>query len=155
VVWKISLVISSICGDIVKHLYHRFHAFLEWDSQRLTGQKLKQYADVIKDRSGVDAIWGFLDETLKPISRPLDDQRLHYSGHKHHYGIKYIGVVTPDGLISCLSRPFVGRRDDWYAWESSGIAQYAEEALLQNNPIERLYYMDRINCNHGCISTTS
>jgi nuclease HARBI1 len=103
--------------------------------QRLTGQKLKQYADVIKDRSGVDAIWGFLDGTPKPISRPLDGQRLYYSGH----GIKYIGVVTPDGLISCLSRPFVGRRGDWYAWEPPGIAQHAEEALLQNNTIERLY----------------
>lgn len=131
--------ISSICGDIVKHLYHRFHAFLKWDSQRLTGQKLKQYADSIRGRSGADSIWGFLDGTLKPISRPLDDQRLFYSGHKHHHGIKYIGVVTPDGLISCLSSPFVGRRGDWYAWGQSGIAERAEEALAQNNPVERLY----------------
>lgn len=51
------------------------------------------------------------------------DQQEFYSGHKQKHSYKYQAVVTPDGLVSSLMGPFIGRRGDWKMVEESGLAE--------------------------------
>ncbi|OJD27217.1 hypothetical protein ACJ73_01382 [Blastomyces percursus] len=92
--------LASIFNDTVQHLTDRFRDLLLWDCDRLTLEKLKFYCHYIEQRGGGDSIWGYIDGTLQPITRPNVDQRMFYSGHKHRHGIKFQGNVTPDGLLS-------------------------------------------------------
>ena len=43
-----------------------------------------------------------------------------YSGHEGYHGIKYQGLVTPDGLISSLCGPEFGPVGDWKLWKECG-----------------------------------
>ncbi len=45
---------------------------------------------------------GFIDGTNREIARPIDDQNMFYSGHKHVHSIKFQSWITPDGIISHL-----------------------------------------------------
>ena len=53
---------------------------------------------------------GFIDGTVRPISRPGINQRVLYNGHKRVHAIKCQSVATPDGLVAFLHGPFEGRR---------------------------------------------
>ena len=56
--------------------------------------------------------FGFVDGTVCPISRPKDDQRTVYNGHKRVHALKFQSIVTPNGLIANLFGPVEGRRHD-------------------------------------------
>ena len=45
------------------------------------------------------------------------------TGHKGYHGIKFQSIVTPDGLISSLSRPEMGPKGDWKLWQDSGLEE--------------------------------
>lgn len=61
---------------------------------------------------GGSCFWGVIDGTLNATCRPVIDQEQFYSGHKRKHGYKYHSIVTPDGLVSSLMGPFIGRRGD-------------------------------------------
>ena len=68
--------------------------------------------------------WGFIDGTLRAISRPREHQRILYNGHKRRHGIKFQSLVASNGLIANLYGPVEGKRHD------SGIL--ADSNLLNN-----------------------
>lgn len=121
-------------GDL---LYDRYHEKLFWDQSRLTLEQLQRYEAAIQGGSGIYGIWGFIDGTVQPIARPTVNQENYYSGHKCYHGIKYQGIVTPDGLISSLYGPRLAPDGDWKLWKECGI----EERLraLFNTPGSLLY----------------
>ena len=49
--------------------------------------------------------FGFVDGTVRPISRPDENQRVVYNGHKRVHGLKFQSVVIPNGLIAHLYGP--------------------------------------------------
>lgn len=57
------------------------------------------------------------------------DQQKFYSRHKRKHGYKYQSIVTPDGLVSSLIIPFIGRYGDGKMIELSGL----EERLRKMN----------------------
>jgi len=57
------------------------------------------------------------------------EQQQVYNGHKRIHGVKYTAIVTPDGLISSLSGPFVGRRHDLRMYVESRAAQRVQGYL--------------------------
>lgn len=95
---------SSVFNDVVCHVAERFQEFMRWDDGRLTMDTLRRYCEAVDE----EIIWGFIDGTAIHISRPAEQQRIFYSGHKHHHAFKYQGIVTPDGLISSLAGPVEG-----------------------------------------------
>lgn len=97
---------------------------LAWDDRRLTFAQLSIYSQAIHNLGGGSCFWGFIDGTLNATCRPmmLDQEQL-YSGHKRKHGYKYQAIVTPDGLVSSLMGPFIGRRGDWKMVEQSGLAE--------------------------------
>ena len=56
-------------------VYKRIKPLLHWDANRLTVEKLKEYADAIYQHGGEEVelewgIFGFIDGTVCPIARP-------------------------------------------------------------------------------------
>ena len=71
--------------------------------------------------------WGFIDGTVRPISRPGNNQRIVYNGHKRVHAIKFQSVATPDGIVSLLSGPYEGRSHDSGMLRNSGLLPLLEQ----------------------------
>lgn len=56
--------------------------------------------------------FGFVDGMVRPISRPGENQRLVYNGHKRVDMLKLQSLVIPNGIIANLFSPLEGRRHD-------------------------------------------
>lgn len=77
--------------------------------QLLSPRNVEHYADSIHSKGApLDNCFGFVDGTVRPISRPEYNQRIVYNGHKRVHAIKFQSVVTPNGMIANLFGP-VGR----------------------------------------------
>ena len=59
-------------------------------------------------RSGIFC-FGFIDGTVRAISKPGERQRVIYNGHKRIHGIKFQSVTLPNGLIGNMYGP-VGKK---------------------------------------------
>lgn len=79
--------LSSIFNDTVKYLYYRDK--LEWNSNRLSLETIKGYAEIFKQTIGVSGVWGFVDGTMRPFYRLGGNQQDFYSCHNHVYISKY------------------------------------------------------------------
>lgn len=74
-------------------------------------------------------------------------QQEFYSGHKRKHGYKYQSIVTPDGLVSSLMGPFIGRCGDWKMVELSGLESKLREVNAGRPPAQALYlYGDPAYC---------
>ena len=56
--------------------------------------------------------FGFVDGTVRPVSRPGKNQRVMYNGHKKVHAIKFQFVAVPNGLVANLYGPVEGKRHD-------------------------------------------
>lgn len=74
--------------------------------------------------------WGFIDGTVRPISRPGRNQRVMYNGHKKVHSIKFQSIATPNGLIANLYGPVEEKRHD--------SAMLAQSQVL--NQLQRLSF---------------
>jgi hypothetical protein len=118
--------LSIIFNDVVVFLAAQFGPLLFWHPQ-LTYSWMVTFVEAVEEKCGVADIWGFVDGTFRGHCRPQgqEEQRRVYSGHSKLHGIKYQAIVTPDGLVSSLSGPYMGPVNDWTIWRRSGV----EEAL--------------------------
>lgn len=121
--------LSRIANHVMHHLYIRFHRILDtFDHRRLDSQTLEKFARAVQDRGGaLPDTWGFIDGTVRPIARPTRHQRQVYNGHKRVHALKFQSVMTPDGIISHLTGPWVGRRHDSRMLNESGLYQELEQ----------------------------
>ena len=101
----------------------------------------------IHNFGGGSCFWGFIDGTLNATCRPVLDQEQFYSGHKRKHGYKFQSIVTPDGLVSSLMGPFIGRRGDWKMVEISGLVEKLRAVNGGRRPAHALYlYGDPAYC---------
>ncbi|KAF7328087.1 DDE Tnp4 domain-containing protein [Mycena kentingensis (nom. inval.)] len=120
--------ISEVVNELAMFLDTEWGHLLNFDTEGvLSPESLQEYGDALQS-SGVpsDAIWGFIDCTIRCISRPSRFQRQAYSGHKKKHALKYQAVKAPNGLIAHLYGPIEGRRND--------------NALLHESQLENLHY---------------
>ena len=103
---------------------HWSHLLEDWVKPWLSPQSLRTYADVIHGKGALDNVWGFIDGTVRPCSRPRQDQRAIYNGHKKVHGIKFQSVTIPNGLIVNLFGPVEGRRHDSAMLVMSNLLQH-------------------------------
>ena len=73
---------STIINEVIVHLVQRFSKKLHWDENRLTRECIQGYSNAIEETGGVKGVWGWIDGTLRPVCRPVEDQRHWYSGYK-------------------------------------------------------------------------
>ena len=53
----------------------------------------------------LDNCFGFVDGTVRPISRPDERQRIVYNGHKRVHALKFTSLSLSNGLIGNLYGP--------------------------------------------------
>ena len=67
---------------------------------------IELYANAVSRKGApLDNCFGFVDGTVRPISRPQRNQRIVYNGHKRVHAIKFQSVVTPNGMIANMFGP--------------------------------------------------
>jgi hypothetical protein len=117
---------SVIFNDTLRWICERYRHLLEWHPS-VDLARIRQFAEVIEKFGGGGKIWGFIDGTFRGFCRPTLRQKLYYTGHKKRHGMKYQGIVTPDGLIVHFGGPFKGRLNDITMLRESGLEQKFEE----------------------------
>ena len=84
------------------------HKITQWNHDLLNPAALNEYADAISNKgAGLENCFGFIDGTVRPISRPDENQRIVYNGHKRVHALKFQSIVLPNGLIGHLYGPLV------------------------------------------------
>ena len=103
-------VLSLITNETLDFIYQNHsHLITEWNHDLLSPQALQSYADSISNQgSPLPNCFGFIDGTVRPISRPGHAQRIVYNGHKRVHSLKFQSVALPNGLIGNIFGP-VGR----------------------------------------------
>lgn len=140
--WETSRV-SRVTRTLASYIYHRWLYLLRFDSHRLSAAQLKSYADAVHLKGApLSTCWGFIDGTLRPIARPVWNQRVVYNGWKRIHALKFHAVVTPDGIISHLYGPVEGRRHDETLYRESGLAELLERHSFAPNGSPLVIYGD-------------
>ncbi|CAH3147117.1 unnamed protein product, partial [Pocillopora meandrina] len=80
-----------------------------------------RYSDMITRFGRPTTVFGFVDGTVRPISKPGDMQRIVYHGHKRVHALKFQSVALPNGLIANMFGPVEGRRHDAGMLHDSGL----------------------------------
>ena len=102
--------LSMISNEVVDWTYTTHgHKITQWNHDLLNPAALNQYADAISNKeAALDNCFGFIDGTVRPISRTDANQRIVYNGHKRVHVLKFQSVAVPNGFIEHLYGP-VGR----------------------------------------------
>ena len=100
-------VLSMITNQMIDHVYNvHGHRVLNWNNEVLSPVNLQTYVDAVTARGApLPNCFGFIDGTVRPISRPGEHQRLLYNGHKRVHALKFQSIALPNGLIGNLYGP--------------------------------------------------
>ena len=111
-------VLGMITNNFIDYIYDtHHHKITNWNNDILSPAALQIYADAISAKgAALDNCFGFIDGTVRPISKPGERQRVMYNGHKRVHGIKFQSIALPNGLIGNMYGP-VGEK----VIKSSGI----------------------------------
>ena len=99
--------LSLITNHILDYIYAvHAHRITPWNQDILNPVALQSYADAIyRKGAALDNCLGFIDGTVRPISRPGERQRVAYNGHKRVHALKFQSLALPNGLIGNLYGP--------------------------------------------------
>ena len=120
--------LCMIANHVMNFIYERWHHLLTSINQPwLCLANLKRYANYIPQSGApLENWWGFVNGTVRSVSRPGEGQRQLYNGHKRVHGIKFQSIVCPDGMIANLYGPTEGRLHDSFILARSGILDQLE-----------------------------
>ena len=104
-------VICMITNCVLDHIYeHHVHRITQWNNTILNPVALQTYADAIADKgAALTTCFGFVDGTVRPVSKPGQHQRIIYDWHKRVHALKFQAVALPNGLVGNLYGP-VGKK---------------------------------------------
>lgn len=113
---------------MMEHIYIGFnHLLRTMDQPWLSPECLQKYANAVHAHgAALQNCWGFVDGTVRPICRPMTNQRVMYNGHKRIHALKYQSVIAANGLIANLFGPIEGRRHDSFMLRESGLLDQLE-----------------------------
>ena len=99
--------LCMINNAVIDWVYnHHRRRIMDWNPNVLSPIQLENYVEaVFNKRAALRNCFGFIDGTVRPISRPDENQRVVYNGHKRVHGLKFQSVVIPNGLIAHLYGP--------------------------------------------------
>ncbi|XP_068680613.1 uncharacterized protein [Montipora foliosa] len=84
-------VLSLITDDVIDYIYDLHgHRTSQWNRDLLNPGALQHYAGAISGKGApLDNCFGFVDGTVRLISRPNERQRIVYNGHKRVDALKF------------------------------------------------------------------
>lgn len=101
---------------------------------------LRKFADAVRRcGSPLPNCWGFIDGTIRKISRPISGQRMMYNGKDRCHALKYQSVTTPDGIIRHLTGPYPGTMHDARMLDESGLDPVLRANMVQDGITYCLY----------------
>lgn len=132
--------VSECVTTMVSLLYRNWAQLLDFHRSRFDVAHLRRYQAIIR-RTGcpLERCVGFIDGTLRPTSRPGEDQRVVYNGHKRVHGLKFQAVVTPDGIVSHLAGPHCGNKHDSSILRETGLLAKLDTSLRDQDGPFLLY----------------
>eukprot|EP01007_Sphenomonas_quadrangularis_P004105 NODE_963_length_1070_cov_143.440744_g792_i0.p1 GENE.NODE_963_length_1070_cov_143.440744_g792_i0~~NODE_963_length_1070_cov_143.440744_g792_i0.p1 ORF type:complete len:245 (+),score=29.51 NODE_963_length_1070_cov_143.440744_g792_i0:262-996(+) len=113
-------LISRVCAWGLTYLLRRCRSIIAFDGRALAKCPLFS-ATLHAAGAPLRHCIGFIDGTLRPACRPGIGQRAFYSGHRRRHGLKYQGVITPDGMFISFCGPYPGSRHDMWMLRTSGL----------------------------------
>ena len=96
-----------ITNQMIDFVYnvHR-NRLLNWNHEVLRTVNLQSYVDAVTARRvPLSNCFGFIDGTIRPISRPGEHQRLLYNGYNRDHALKFQNIALPSGLTGNLHGP--------------------------------------------------
>ena len=134
---ELCLIFNGIQDLVYDEHKHRLQS---WNQPFLNQASLHRYAQTVFDKGApLDNCFGFIDGTVVRISRPQENQRIVYNGHKRVHALKFQSVVIPNGIIANLSGPFEGRRHDSTMLQQSNVLQDLQRVAWMNGKPLCLY----------------
>ena len=100
-------VISMVTNTVVDFLYNiHGHRITRWNHDILGPDQMEIHAAAIAARGApLQNCFCFIDGTVRPITRPGENQRVLYNRHKRVHALKFQSVVVPNGLIVNMYGP--------------------------------------------------
>ena len=116
-------------------MYDNWHYLLtDFNQPWLSPNCLEQFCDAIHRKgAALDNCWGFVDGTVRPVSRPGRMQRVLYNGHKKVHALKIQLIAAPNGLIANLYGPVEGKRHDSVMLAQSQIYPLLQQYCVDTN----------------------
>ena len=104
-------VLGVITNSVIDYIYDtHHHKITSWNNEIQSPAALRIYADAISAKGeALDNSFGFIDGTVRPISKPGERQRVMHNGPKRVQGIKFQSIALPNGLIGNMYGP-VGKK---------------------------------------------
>ena len=99
-------VLCTIDNYMIDYIYQVLsHRMLQWNDSILNPHSLEIYSNAITAKgSPLDNCFGFI-VTVRPISKPGQNQPVVYNGHKRVHGVKFQSVALPNGIIGNMYGP--------------------------------------------------
>ena len=125
-------VLSLITNHTLDYIYENHgHLITQWNRNILNPRALQNYADSISRKGApLNNCFGFVDGTVRPISRPGHAQRVVYNGHKRVHSLQFQSLALPNGWIGNIVGP-VGKYEwkqiflvDWWSQSDSILFSY-------------------------------
>ena len=115
--------LCMICNTVTDWIYaHHSHRITQWNRTISNPLELEKYAEAVFSKGvPLSNCFGFVDGTMRPITRPGENRRLLYNGRKRVHGLTFQSVVLRNGLIAHLYGP-LGKAND-YAYNKSSLKQ--------------------------------
>ena len=123
---RFGLSVPQMCmvtNESLTFLYDTWgHLLRTFQQNWLSPANLQRFSNAVHAKgSPLINCWGFIDGTVRRISRPGTNQRVLYNGHKKVHGIKFQSVAAPNGMVANLYGPVEGKRHDSTMLARSGL----------------------------------
>jgi len=109
--------LSMISNQVTDWIYNTHgHKVTQWNHGILNPPLIATYADAVHSKgAALDNYPGFIDGTVRPISRPMSNQRVVYTGHKRVHALKFQTITLPNGLTANMYGP-VGKPQNFFSF---------------------------------------
>lgn len=96
--------LCMITNEVMDNIFNNHsHRISQWNRDVLSSPLLQEYADA--KGSPVENCFGFIDGAVRRITRPNQQQRIVYNGHKRVRSLKFQSVALPNRLIGNMYGP--------------------------------------------------
>ena len=118
--------LSMISNEVTEWMYNvHGHRITEWNHFIMSPNLLQTYSEAIHDKgAALENCFGFVDGTVRPISKPGVNQRAVYNGHKRVHALKFQSLALPNGLIGHLFGPVGKGIFIHFLWWDSTVAVF-------------------------------
>ena len=118
---------SRIVSQLRRLLYDSFSGALR-NPRILSLPELECFSAAVTRKSGVCThVFGFIDATVRPTTKPKHLQAAVYNGKDRVHALKYHALVIPNGIIHQLAGPWPGSRHDMHLLSQANLKQHLRE----------------------------